>query len=87
MPMLRITKHPVLAEGRPDLANEWDPGRNDKSPSDITLGSDYAAWWVCKNDPEHPPWQTMVKYRALQGTGCPACGVANRFKPRNFGPG
>jgi len=80
------TRHPVVSVGRPDLAEEWDHKRNTKSPSEVTLGSHYKASWVCSTNPEHPSWQTRVKDRALQGTGCPACQHMNRYKPRLFGP-
>jgi hypothetical protein len=78
--------HPVVSIGRPDLAGEWDHQRNSKLPSEVTLGSTFRAWWVCRN-PEHPSWQARVKSRALRGSGCPACSVLNRFKPRGFGTG
>jgi len=82
----RTTRHPVVSIGRPDLAEEWDGRRNSKSPSEVTLGSHYKAWWVCSRNPEHPSWQALVKRRALSGNGCPACQAINRFKPRQFGP-
>jgi hypothetical protein len=80
----RTTRHPVVSDGRPDLAAEWDSMRNDKSPSEVTLGSGYKAWWVCSN-PEHTGWQATVCNRALRGSGCPACKTTNRCKPRRFG--
>jgi len=80
------TRHPVISVGRPDLAVEWDHGRNTKSPNEVTLGSNYKAHWVCSNNPEHPSWQAVVKNRALGGRGCLACRTMNRFKPRLFGP-
>jgi hypothetical protein len=80
----RTTCHPVVSVGRPDLAEKWDFERNDKLPSEVTLGSHYRAWWVCSN-PEHSGWQAVVKNRALQGGGCPAC--MYRFRHRQFGAG
>ena len=77
--------HPVLSVGRPDLAEEWDDEMNDKSPSEVTLGSTYKAWWRCRDDPEHI-WQARVSARVKQGSGCPACKSANRSKPRKLGP-
>jgi len=82
----QVTHHPVVSVGRPDLAGEWDPKRNTKLPNEVTLGSRYRAWWVCRNKPEHSPWEAIVYSRALFGTGCPACRTINRFKPRQFGP-
>jgi len=82
----KTTRHPVLSVGRPDLAEEWDTQRNLKTPSEVTLGSDYRAWWVCSCNPEHPAWQARVKTRAMRGSNCPACRTRNRFKPRIYGP-
>jgi len=81
-----ITHHPVLSVGRPDLELEWDHMRNTTSPRELTLGSNYKVWWVCRSNPEHSPWRATVKSRALDGNGCPACMSMNRFKPRKFGP-
>jgi len=76
----RRTRHPVLSLGRLDLAEEWDQKKNTKSPSGVTLGSHYQAWWVCSRNSDHAPWQTKVQNRALKGNGCPACKAQNRFK-------
>jgi hypothetical protein len=81
----RTTRHPVLSVGRPDLAAEWESMRNDKLPSEVTLGSNYKAWWVCSSSVEHDGWQARVSDRALGGCGCPACAPSNRCKPRQFG--
>jgi len=79
------TRHPIVSVGRPDLAGEWDHKRNTKSPSEVTLGSTYKAWWVCSRQQEHSTWQALVQSRALRGTGCPACMTQNKFRPRTFG--
>ena len=76
--------HPSLSDGRPDLAKEWDAGRNDKSPSEVTLGSAHKAWWRCSKNPEHL-WQERVIARAVQGDGCQQCRGVNPFKLRKFG--
>jgi len=79
--------HESVSEGRTDLAAEWDHKRNTKLPEDVTLGSNYNAWWGCSRDREHLGWQTRVFDRALKGKGCPVCGLKNRGKPRLFGAG
>lgn len=78
--------HPSVSVGRPDLAEEWDVERNEKSPDEVTLGSNHMVFWRCRNNPGHT-WQAMVYSRALIGTGCPnpKCKKANRSKPRIFG--
>jgi len=53
-----------------ELADEWHPTRNDRTPWDVTPGSDYPAWWSCS---EHGhEWQAAVKSRT-RGSGCPYC--------------
>jgi hypothetical protein len=85
------TRHPVVSVGRPDLALEWDTKRNRKTPSEVTLGSMYRAGWFCSSNSDHPPWQAVVKDRALKGNGCPACNFASKDSrsrlrpPRRFG--
>ena len=79
------TIHPLLSIGRPDLAEEWFAERNEKSPNEVTLGSNIVAWWRCRNSSEHL-WQTQVFNRALYDTGCPECGEVNRGKKHKFGP-
>ena len=78
-------RHPKLSVGRPDLADEWDAVRNDKLPDEVTLGSNYSAWWHGSNNPEHI-WQALVKSRALSGSGCPKCRCrSNWFQECTFG--
>lgn len=61
-----------LAVTHPDLAREWHPDLNgDVRPSDITFGSEFAAWWRC---PKGHVWQAAVGNRARLGVGCQLCG-------------
>lgn len=54
----------------PDLANEWNYGRNsDLTPFDVTQGSNKKVWWKCKKGHE---WQAVISSRA-SGNGCPIC--------------
>ena len=36
-----MNRYPKVAIGRPDLAKEWDPTRNEKQPQEVSLGSGY----------------------------------------------
>lgn len=70
-------KQPVIGENDlaalwPDLAAQWHPTKNQRTPADVLPGSHYMAWWVCKQGHQ---WQAMVKSR-VKGSGCPVC--ANR---------
>jgi hypothetical protein len=80
----RTSRHPAMSD-RPDLLKDWMHKRNERSPNEVPLGSNYTAWWDCSNR-EHAPWQARVYHRALSGSGCPDCRTKNRFKPRLFGP-
>lgn len=62
----------------PDLAEEWDGELNDRSPSAVRPGSDYRAYWACR-DCGHL-WQARVSNRT-RGTGCPVCRAHNRPSP------
>lgn len=65
-----------LATLRPDLAAEWHPD-NSKRPSDVSLGSNYRAQWVCASDSSHV-WGTAVNNRVSAASGCPHCSSALR---------
>ena len=54
---------------RPDLAAEWNSDLNDRTPSEVMLGSDYKAWWI---DQELHVWKQSVQVRS-RGVGCPKC--------------
>jgi len=75
-------KHASLADGRPDLALEWDEGRNGCPPTLVTCGSGKKAWWICGRC--GAPWQAKVEKRANKGQGCPNCRELSRGMPRSF---
>lgn len=53
----------------PKIAQEWDYGKNTKSPSEFIGASENYAWWICKKGHS---WRTMISTR-VSGTGCPKC--------------
>ncbi len=60
-----------LATLFPEIAAEWHPTRNDRTPSDVTSKSHYAAVWkcpVCLNE-----WKTSVHMRTILKSGCNIC--------------
>ena len=61
-----------LAVLYPDVAAEWDYERNDRSPSEVTAGSNRKYWWVCDEGPDHR-WEAVVVSRTHDGRGCPCC--------------
>lgn len=56
----------------PDIAKEWHPSKNDKSPYEVSRANSYRAWWRCHVGHE---WPTSVSNRTVAGTGCPDCFV------------
>lgn len=60
-----------LATVRPDLAKEWDFGKNgDITPRDIIIGSAKKVWWKCEKGHS---WKASVSDRCNSNTGCPHC--------------
>ena len=66
---------PSLAEGSPQVAAQWHPSLNDKTPAEVTCASRLRAWWLCKEGQcgHHHVWDTQVQNRVKQGNGCPIC--------------
>lgn len=58
-----------LATTRPELAAEWHPTKNKKSPQEVTAGSNKKYWWKCEQGHE---WAALLANRNL-GNGCPRC--------------
>lgn len=52
-----------------DLAGEWDYGRNEMGPEDVTAFSNIKVWWVCGKGHR---WEAAVCDRSY-GRGCPYC--------------
>lgn len=65
----------------PELVKEWCE-ENDKTPFEVTPGSDYEALWKCSN-PNHPPYRCKVEIRT-RGTGCVYCNRYGKKHPKDF---
>lgn len=62
-----------LASLYPELAKQWDWGKNwPLRPEQVLPGSHRAVWWICESGHE---WRTQIKLRT-SGCDCPVC--ANR---------
>ncbi|TML83732.1 MAG: hypothetical protein E6G08_19145 [Actinobacteria bacterium] len=73
-PYCRARLHPPRApldEFYPELLEEWNFERNERDPSELTVGSRVKVWWRCKRDRNHE-WQAIVLSR-VRGSGCPLC--------------
>jgi hypothetical protein len=58
-----------LATTHPELAAEWDKGKNALSSKEVSAGSGRKAWWLCKNGHSY---QSAISHRSL-GTSCSTC--------------
>ena len=59
-----------LSITHPEIAAQWHPTKNgDKTPEDVTPGSNKKVWWCCPSGHE---WLASPNYRT-NGRGCPAC--------------
>ncbi len=59
---------------RPDLAEQWHPTKNKKTPSEISPGSKLKFWWLCpKSNCEHPHEWESAMYNRSRVSGCPFC--------------
>ena len=63
-----------IARGRllPDVAAQWHPTRNAKTPVDYTHASHIEAWWQCLEFRTHV-WRARIASRTVMLTGCSAC--------------
>ena len=65
----------------PELAAQWDMGRNDGlMPEDVTAFSNRKVWWTCKKG-HH--WQASVAKRSM-GKMCPYCGHKRADEKNNL---
>ena len=61
-----------LATCNPDIAKEWDYGRNGNlTPSDIVAGRAKRVWWKCRKCGGE--WQAQPVKRKIGKGGCPYC--------------
>ncbi len=62
-----------LAYLYPDIAKEWDyEANNGLTPLDVTIGSNYKAFWICSKDKSHK-WRASISHRCISNSGCPYC--------------
>ena len=55
----------------PNLAKEWHPSKNKKSPASYGMGSHANVWWKCPKGEDHE-WKAQIVDRN-NGNGCPIC--------------
>jgi len=67
------TPETCFAVVAPDIASEWHPTRNDRTPQEVTKSGKYRAWWKCSICAHE--WQATINNRTDKGSGCPKCKV------------
>lgn len=65
----------------PELIKEWC-AENDKTPYEVSPGSEYIALWKCCN-PNHEPYRCMVYNRTKLHVGCAYCHLQKKH-PKDF---
>ena len=60
-----------LASQHPEIAAEWDYGKNQKGPNCVLSGSNKKVWWRCKTCGHE--WLANPNHRVYRQSGCPAC--------------
>lgn len=61
-----------LAACHPDVAAEWHPTRNDRTPAQVTARSGERVWWLC---PKGHAYEAVIGQRTadVKPTGCGYC--------------
>jgi hypothetical protein len=67
----KVCESNCLATTHPDIAAAWS-GHNDRSPSEVTAGSNYTAWWICPVE-GHGEYRSVVATRVKTNSRCPYC--------------
>jgi len=76
---LRVLPEESFAAMFPDIAAEWHPKKNDRSPFTYAPSSSADVWWQCPEIELHV-YQARINSRTLSQTDCRAC--AGKGRPR-----
>lgn len=68
----RVAPSESLAVTHSDIAAQWHPKRNAKTPEDYTYGSHHEAWWQCSIYKTHV-WKARISSRTSMLSGCSLC--------------
>jgi len=69
-----------LATVNKELAAQWHPTKNTKSPSEVLPYCNDKVWWVCSEGHE---WEARINGRS-RGKGCPYCSGRKATKDNNL---
>ena len=78
--MNQIQRDPYISETHAEIAAEWHPTKNIKTPDQVSNQSRDTFWWLCRG-PLHHEWQATAATRcrsrargsSAPGVGCPFC--------------
>lgn len=73
----RVLEEGAFADAFPELIDEWDYEKNEKTPHDYLIYSNISAYWVCSKCGYR--WQSKIAARA-KGHGCKKCGIEDAKK-------
>ncbi len=76
-----LTKEKSLGYKFPDLVDQWDYSKNEKTPYDYFPSSNEKVSWICSKGHR---WDAMISNRTKKNrpTGCPRCHDERRSLPR-----
>lgn len=74
---LAIPNETDLATLYPEIAKEWDYGKNVELPINVKPMSAKKVWWKCKKCGYE--WKAVISSRT-NGCGCPKCGIESRIE-------
>lgn len=77
----RVCLDNCLATKYPDIAAEWHPEKNHKSPYDVLPCSKLKVWWKCNEGHE---WLANLSDRVLAGSGCHVCTGFVKYKRATY---
>ncbi|KAL3144785.1 hypothetical protein ABBQ38_001898 [Trebouxia sp. C0009 RCD-2024] len=72
----RVCLHNSLVTVAPEAAEYWNHSKNEKTPEQVTAGSQYKAEWKCPACRHE--WKAPVALRTLRKAGCPKCNMKHR---------
>ena len=69
----------TLNQTHPSILQEWNYKKNKLKPTELTEGSNYKAYWICKKKHE---WLATINNRIGLGSRCPECKInkTSRFE-------
>lgn len=71
-----------ISTTHPELVLDWDYEKNELKPNQVTDITNKKVFWKCHKCGNK--WSTLIKSRAVKGTGCPKCAAKQRGESRHI---